>query len=126
MPNNLVWKCPKCGTTGPTNPARVGTPDKEGDTQKMRCPKCRENTKHVIIKESHVKSFTQFVAEAEVSKVHKEPTEVDRMKNQQKSELVLTKQRQSNELLQAKRRELDKKSREDMAKISNGTKASKH
>lgn len=52
----------------------------------------------------------------------KEPTEVDRLKNNQKQQLLLVKQRQSQEMLQAKQRELQKKSREDMNKIRDGSK----
>jgi len=51
----------------------------------------------------------------------KVPTEVDRLKDTQKQQLVLTKQRQAQELLQAKQRELAKKSRDDMNKIKTGT-----
>ena len=50
----------------------------------------------------------------------KVPTEVDRLKAQQKQDTIMTKQRQTVELLQAKQRELAKKSREDMNKISSG------
>lgn len=50
----------------------------------------------------------------------KVPTEVDRLKAQQQQDIVMTKQRQALELLQAKQRELSKKSREDMNKISSG------
>lgn len=48
----------------------------------------------------------------------KTPTEVDRLKDTQKQQIILTKQRQAQELLQAKQRELAKKSREDMNKIT--------
>lgn len=54
--------------------------------------------------------------------VPKQPSEVDRLKTNQKQQLLLTKQRQSQELLQAKQRELQKKSREDSNKIANGSK----
>jgi hypothetical protein len=52
----------------------------------------------------------------------KTPSEVDRLKDTQKQQIVLTKQRQAQELLQAKQRELAKKSREDMNKITTGGK----
>ena len=54
----------------------------------------------------------------------KQPSEVDRLKLQQKQEVILQKKRQAQELLNAQQRELQKKSREDMNKISNGTKKS--
>lgn len=72
-----------------------------------------------------IKNFSKFVAESDVSTHPKQPTEVDRMKNTQKQQEILLKQRQSNDLLQAKRRELDKKGREDMQKLANGTKQQK-
>jgi nicotinic acid mononucleotide adenylyltransferase len=50
----------------------------------------------------------------------KEPTEVDRLKVQQKQQLVATKQRQNDELFQAQERELQKKTREDAEKIATG------
>lgn len=50
----------------------------------------------------------------------KVPSEVDRLKAKQAQDTVMTKQRQAMELLQAKQRELAKKSREDMNKISSG------
>jgi nicotinic acid mononucleotide adenylyltransferase len=66
-----------------------------------------------------IKNFKQFVSEAETKP--KVPTEVDRMKLQQKSELLQTKARQSNDILQAKKRELENKSREDMVKLADKT-----
>jgi hypothetical protein len=65
----------------------------------------------------------QIVAlmEAEAPKP-KEPTEVDRLKVDQKRQSLQMKTRQNDDLLQAKERELEKKSREDSEKIENGNK----
>jgi hypothetical protein len=52
----------------------------------------------------------------------KVPTEVDRLKAKQKQDLVLQKERDAQALLQARQRELAKKSREDINKISTGAK----
>ena len=61
-----------------------------------------------------------LVAEAEAPK---QPTEVDRLKNKQKQELLSVKQRQGSDMLQAQKRELDKSARENQEKIIAGTKA---
>jgi hypothetical protein len=79
------------------------------------------------IKESTLLRFADFVIlhEADTSRppgAPKQPTEVDRLKDTQKQQLILTKARQANELLQAKQRELAKKSRDDMNKIKTGDK----
>ena len=47
----------------------------------------------------------------------KEPTEVDRLKFQQKRQELSLKTQQNNDLLQARERELQKKSREDQEKL---------
>lgn len=62
-------------------------------------------------------------AESAAPQEPKEPSEVDRLKNQQQQQLILTKERQAQELLAAKQRELQKKSRESQEKIVNGEKA---
>jgi nicotinic acid mononucleotide adenylyltransferase len=65
------------------------------------------------------------VMEAEVRKTKvgmQAPTEVDRLKADQKQQEIMLKQRQSQELLQAKMRELQKKTRDDMNKIKTGEK----
>ena len=60
--------------------------------------------------------------EAEKPSTPKQPTEVDRLKTQQKQETILTKARQARELAAAKQRELQKKAREDQRKITAGDK----
>jgi hypothetical protein len=52
----------------------------------------------------------------------KTPSEVDRMKANQKQQQIMLKTRQAQELLQAKQRELAKKTRDDMNKIKTGEK----
>lgn len=47
----------------------------------------------------------------------KEPTEVDRLRDSQKQELLMTKNRQNNDMLQAKMGELKKQSRETSEKL---------
>jgi len=70
-------------------------------------------------------ALKEMLREAETKTAQvKTPSEVDRLKDQQKQQMVLTKQRQAQELLQAKQRELAKKSREDMNKIKSGDKPS--
>lgn len=67
-----------------------------------------------------LKSFAQHIKEASTAvQKAKEPTEVDRLKIKQKQEVLTTKQRQGNDLLQAQKRELEKKSREQLAKATN-------
>jgi Cytidylyltransferase-like len=83
--------------------------------------------RYMGIKESTLLRFADFVIlhEADTSRppgAPKQPTEVDRLKDTQKQQLILTKARQANELLQAKQRELAKKSRDDMNKIKTGDK----
>lgn len=63
---------------------------------------------------THVES----VLEAETT-TPKQPTEVDRLKTQQKQEILSTQERQNSQLLQAKQRELQKKSREQQQKLAN-------
>lgn len=70
-------------------------------------------------------SFVRIVRMVEDSgamKTPKEPTEVDRLKVKQKQEVIMLKKQQADELLNAQERELEKKERDDMAKIENGTK----
>lgn len=52
----------------------------------------------------------------------KTPSEVDRLKANQKQQGIMLKSRQAQELLQAKQRELAKKTRDDMNKIKTGEK----
>lgn len=55
----------------------------------------------------------------------KAPTEVDRLKTQQKQQLIMLKTQQNNDLLQAQTRELEKKSREQQQKLSEPKKTMK-
>jgi hypothetical protein len=56
--------------------------------------------------------------EAEGAKPAKAPSEVDRLRTQQKQQDLLTKKRENDQLLQAKQRELSKKSREQYQKLT--------
>jgi hypothetical protein len=52
----------------------------------------------------------------------KQPTEVDRMKFDQSKEKLSLRKRQDDELLHAKERELERKERDDLAKLDRGDK----
>jgi hypothetical protein len=108
-------------TTGPMSESWIKSAMTSGLIQ-------RGLARDAVVVESVDQLFMEMkgmLREAETKTVEvKTPSEVDRLKDQQKQQLVLTKQRQAQELLQAKQRELAKKSREDMNKIKSGDKPS--
>lgn len=84
-----------------------------------------ELARDVVVLESEQKTFAYMASllrEAEGPATPKQPSEVDKLKDTQKQQTLLMKQRQAQDLLQAKQRELQKKSREDMNKISRSEK----
>jgi hypothetical protein len=66
--------------------------------------------------------YVRELMEAEWGEKPKQPSEVDRLKDKQKQDMLLTKQRQAQELFQAQQRELQKKARESQNKIAAGDK----
>jgi len=52
----------------------------------------------------------------------KQPSEVQKLKQSQKQQEILSKQKDANELAAAERRDLDQKSREQMQKIAQSAK----
>lgn len=82
----------------------------------------REPGARVITEAKAAVVYVRRLMEAQAGEKPKAPSEVDRLKDKQKQDILLTKQRQAQELFQAQQRELQKKSRESQNKIAAGTK----